>query len=119
RTLNRLDHVVADVHAVGPLGHHLYAECIFISGSGECLVPPARPVQQCCADGLWSAAIQVIHDGLHRLADGSRGVLLLQTVPLGEAMDDRLTNRRRVVHIADAEEARPGIESTLVKSWPR
>ena len=105
-----LNNVVPHIHRVGSLRHHLHPEGVSVAGRFKCLAPPAGTVQQRGPDRLRRAAVEVVHDRLNRLADGSRGVLLLQPVAGDKPFGDRLVNRCRIVHVGNAEIPCAGIE---------
>ena len=109
RAMHPLDHVVAQVHHVRAFRQQLHAKRIFVARGLKRLVPPARPLQQRRANRLRRAAVQVIHEGLHRVAHRRRGIFFLQPVPRHKPLHNRLADRRRVVHVLDAEEARARI----------
>ena len=97
--MHPLDVVVADVHGIGIGGQHLDAEGVAESGRFERLVPPARTFEQRRADGFGRAGIEVIDDGLHRIAQRCVGILLLQAMANNETLLERLTDGSTVVGI--------------------
>ncbi len=59
-----MDDVVADVHGVGVGGEDVDAEGSFGPAGGlEGLIPPACAFEECGADGLGCAAIDIVLDG--------------------------------------------------------
>src|SRR5258708_4020406 len=107
--MHPLDDVVAHVHRVGAGRHQLHAKRVAITGGLESLVPPARSFDQRRAHWFGRAAIDVIDDGLDRIAHRGRRIFLLQAVVTEVAFSDRLADWRRKVH-----EANPGISGTWV-----
>ncbi len=103
--VNPLDHVVADVHGVGAFGQDFDAKGVPETGSLKCLRPPVGAFDQRGANGLGRAAIDVVDDGLDRLADGGLGVALLQPVARNEPLIETLAERHGVVAVIHSEES--------------
>src|SRR2546430_9215315 len=106
RAMNPLNHVVAEVHGIRAFGHQLDAKRALVAGGLKSLTPPTCPFEKHGTNGFRRTAIQVIHDGLNRLAARGRWIFLLQTMSCREALHDGLADRRGVVHVGNAKEAR-------------
>jgi hypothetical protein len=111
-----LDHVVARVHGVDGVRHHLHAERVAVAGRLERLVPPARALHQRAADGLRRARVHVIDDGLHRIAHRRARVALFKPVAADEALRQLLADGRGHVVVVDAEIARPRVVAARLVS---
>ncbi len=104
-----VDHVVPDVHGVGVQREELHPEGAPVAGRLEGQVPPRRTLDDRGPDRLRDRPVDVVHDGLHRLADFRRRVLLFQAVSADEPLLDALVHGARVVYVRYAEVAGPGI----------
>ncbi len=107
-----VDHVVADIHGIGALGQHGDFEGIAEAGGFKGLIPPAGAFEQRVADVLGRARIDPVFDGLHRVADGCGGILLLQAMAVDVAPNHGLTDGGAVIDEAGAAVAGAGIVET-------
>ena len=85
------------------VGKDLYPERIFVSRRLESLIPPAGAIQQRAAYRLGSAGIQIIYNGLDRLAHLRVRVFLLQAMLGDKSFVNRLTNGRAVILVTDTK----------------
>ena len=97
--MHPLDVVVADIHGIGIGGQHFDTEGVAESGRFEGLVPPAGAFEQRGADRFGRARIDVIDDGLYRIAHRCVGILLLQAMANNETLLQGLTDWRAVIGI--------------------
>jgi len=107
-----LDHVVACVHGIGIGRQDLNLETVDEPGRFEGIVPPPGPFQEGRAKRFRCAWIQVVDDGLNRLASLGRGIPLLHAMPSDVSLLKGLPKGRGVVHIVDAIEPGPGVGLT-------
>ena len=103
RPMNPLDHIIAYVHRIGICRQHLHPESIDEAGRFKGLGPPASAGKERGADRLGRGRIEVINDGLHRLAERGRRILLLQPVPRDELVLKRSAQRGRIIRVAERE----------------
>ena len=106
RSMDPVDHVVADVERADAFRQHLHLEGVAVARRGEGLIPPARAFDERRSDRLGRAGIDVVDDRLNRIADRRRWLLLLQPVPGDELLRHRLAERSREVVVRDPE--KPG-----------
>ncbi len=118
RSMHPLDDVVTHVHRIDFGRHDLDAKRILVTNRFERLVPPARAFEQRRTHRLGRAAIDVINDRLHGLAHARARIFLLQTMTRDEALGDRLLDRRREVHVVDAEITGARIEHSWLETRP-
>src|SRR5579883_37264 len=110
RTMDPVDHVVANIHWISAWRKHFNLKGVSISRGFKGLVPPAGAVQQGRTDGLWSSRIEIVDDRFYWIADRSRRIFLLQTMAGDIALHNWRSDRRGVIHVLDGEEARTRIE---------
>src|SRR5215212_5703261 len=97
-----LNDFVTHVHRIDIRGHDLDAKRVFVSEGFKGLAPPARTFEQCRTNGLGRAAIYVINNRPHWLANPRVWIFLLQTMPRDKAVGWRRRDRGREVQVGDA-----------------
>ncbi len=102
RTVDPVDHVVADVHRVGVGRQHVHLEGVTEPGGLECLIPPAGALEQRLPHVFRRAAVHPVLNRDDRLADGGRRVFLLEPMPADPVLGDVVADRRAVIHERDA-----------------
>ncbi len=106
-----LDDVVANIHGVGVGREDADLEGVFEAGSLKSGRPPTGAFDEGGADGLGCAAIDVVDDGVYRLAEGGGGVALDEAVADDELLVEGLAEGNGVVAEALAEESGAGVEA--------
>ena len=109
RAMHPLNHVVAQIHRVRALRHHLDAKRIPVSCCLKRLLPPVRAFQQRRPNRLRRPAIEVIHDRLDGLAHRRARIFFLQAMPRRKPFYDRLADRRRIIHVRNPKKTRARI----------
>jgi len=94
-----VDHVVADIHRVRALRQDLDLEGVAKADGLERLVPPAGSLQQCAADRLGRGPVDVVYDGLHRVADFRVGIFLLEAVAGDQLLLQGLVDGHGEIHV--------------------
>ena len=112
RPVDPLDHVDAHVQRVEGVGQDLDAVGVSPTGRLEGLGPPAGAVQQRAANGLRRPGIEVIDDGLDRVAHPARvgRSRAGQAVARDHALHHVLADGHSVVGVGEREVARGGRE---------
>src|SRR5262249_55432446 len=119
RAMHPLNDVVTHVHRIYVRRHDFNTKCILVADSLECLIPPTRTFDQSRTHRFRRAAIHVINDRLHGLADTCARIFLLQPVSRDESLRDRLLDRRGEVHVLDPGVARAWIEDAWLEAGRR
>ena len=86
--VNPLDDVVTNVHRIGVGREHDEPERVAESCGFERLIPPVTPFEQRGTDGFGSSGIEVVDDGLDRVADDRAGIFLDEAVTRDKAFVD-------------------------------
>ena len=101
--MHPLNHVITNVHRIGISRHDFDAKRVSISGSFKCLVPPTRAFDQSRAHRFGRAAVDVVNDGLNRIARGRRWILFLQAMMIDITLDDWFADRRGEIHVLSSK----------------
>ncbi len=102
RSVDPVDHVVADVHRVGALGQDVHLERVAEARGLERLIPPAGAFEQRLLHVLRRARVHPVLNRLDRLAHRRRRIFLLQAMTTDVAELHRLADRHAVVHEGQA-----------------
>ena len=111
-----LNHVVAGVERIHPLRHVFHPKGVHKARRLEHLVPPAGSLLEGRAVGLGHGRVQVIDDGLDRLAPVSLRILFDETMTNSIAHDVALVERSRIVVEGNGKKSDAGIESAGTKA---
>ena len=107
--MDPVDHVVAHVHGVRPLGQHLHPEGVDEAGRIEGVGPPPRPLHQGGAHRFGCRAVHIEDDGLLHRRAGGRRVGLFQTEAAAQRLDRPVGQGRSVIGHQLADRAGPGV----------
>src|SRR5215212_1199637 len=114
-----LNDFVTHAHRIDIRGHDLDAKRVFVSEGFKGLAPPARTFEQCRTNGLGRAAIYVINNRPHWLANPRVRIFLLQTMPRDKAFGYRLLDWGREVHVINTRVTGTRIKNARLETGRR